>query len=248
MTGFPAPTDPLGLACVAVILVAVGFRSTFGFGDALLSMPLLTLLIGPQLAAPLFAVTSPVVGTMILLQDRGSVHWSAAGRLLVAAALGTPLGVLLLTVASPRVLSIILGISLLFIGAWGLLRKASETPWLVSPHWAWPFGLVSGVLGGALNATGPPAVVYASGRAWSPAVTRATLQGFFLPISILITGTHAAAGLWSRELLTLAGATLPGVILAVLAGRWLHRRIPAARYHRVLNGILVALGLLCLVA
>ncbi len=245
----PAVLDPLGLACIAVLVLAVAFRSTFGFGDALVAMPLLSLLIGPQAATPLFAVTSPLVGAMILSQDRGSVRWRAAGRLLLAAALGTPVGVALLAVASPKMLSVILGLSLVFVGGWGLLRRGGgeeAEPWLVSPHWAWPFGLLSGVLGGALNATGPPVVVYAAGRAWSPAVTRATLQGFFLPISVLITGSHAAAGLWSKEQLLLAGASVPGLVLAVIVGRWVHVRIPTARFHGLLNGILVVLGLVSL--
>ena len=244
----PEVLDPIGLACIAVIILAVTFRSTFGFGDALIAMPLLSLIIGPQAASPFFAVLSPLVGTVILLQDRASVAWRAAAHLVLAAAIGTPLGVMLLRIASPGLLSSILGLALIFVGAWGLLRKdASAEPWLVSKHWAWPFGLLSGVLGGALNATGPPVVVYAAGKGWSPAVTRATLQGFFLPTGLLITGSHAAAGLWSVEMLRLAGAAVPGVLLAIVVGRWLHGRIPAAGFHRWLNGILLVLGLLSLV-
>eukprot|EP01079_Euglenida_sp_SAG-EU17-18_P002861 gene2861-3456_t len=165
-------------------------------------MPLLTLVVDPKEATPLFAAVSPVVGALILAQDSQSVSWGAAGRLLAAAALGVPLGVALLATAPASALSTLLGAALCVVGAWGLLRNGGAAePWLCSPHWVWPFGLVSGILGGAINATGPPVVVYSSGRAWSPAVARAAFQGFFLPISIAITGTNAASGLWTWNML-----------------------------------------------
>ena len=37
-----------------IIFVAFLVRATFGFGDALVAMPLLTILVGIRLAAPLF--------------------------------------------------------------------------------------------------------------------------------------------------------------------------------------------------
>src|SRR5262249_25397617 len=50
---------------------------------------------------------------------------------------------------------------------------------------AWLFGFTGGVLGGAYGMNGPPLVVYGSLRHWSPEHFRATLQGYFLPASLL---------------------------------------------------------------
>lgn len=238
--------DALGpdtLPVIGILVLAAAFRSTFGFGDGLVSMPLLAMVLGPKLAAPLFALTSPVVGVAMLLQDRQSVAWGSAVRLLLGAAVGIPLGIAALMLAPASALSIGLGVVLVLTGILGARRsKATPTAWLHSPHWALPFGVLSGLLGGAINAGGPPLVVFAAGRAWSPAVIRSTLTGYFIPMALLVTLGHGAAGLWSAPVLQTVGLSLPFMLIAVVVGHRIHRLIPAARFHLALNVLLVVLG------
>jgi uncharacterized membrane protein YfcA len=61
---------------------------------------------------------------------------------------------------------------------------------------AWLFGFSAGVLGGAYGMNGPPLVIYGSLRHWSPEYFRATLQGYFLPASLLGMCGYWLAGLW----------------------------------------------------
>ena len=51
--------------------------------------------------------------------------------------------------------------------------------------WLIGSGFCSGILGGAYGMNGPPLAVYGSLRRWSPQHFRATLQGYFLPASII---------------------------------------------------------------
>ena len=44
------------LAILSILFISTFIRSTLGFGDALLAMPLLTLIIGVQTATPLVAL------------------------------------------------------------------------------------------------------------------------------------------------------------------------------------------------
>jgi len=235
---------PDTLPVIGILVLAAAFRSTFGFGDALVSMPLLTLVLNDlQLAAPLFALTSPLVGVAMLLQDRRSVAWGSAARLLLGAVLGIPLGIAILMLAPTSALSIGLGIVLIAAGILGAWRsRVTPTAWLHSPHWAVPFGIMSGFLGGAINAGGPPLVVFAAGRAWSPAVIRSTLTGYFIPMALLVTLGHGAAGLWSVPILQTVALSLPFMLLAVVVGHRIHRRIPADRFHLALNLLLIVLG------
>jgi hypothetical protein len=44
---------------------------------------------------------------------------------------------------------------------------------------------------------GPPLVIYGTLQRWSPQHFRATLQGYFLPASVLIMAGYWFAGLWT---------------------------------------------------
>ena len=56
----------------AIVFLATLVRSTFGFGDALVAMPLLTLLIGDaKVATPIVAVASAVVAIWVSIQIGG---------------------------------------------------------------------------------------------------------------------------------------------------------------------------------
>src|SRR5690606_24056266 len=70
---------------------------------------------------------------------------------------------------------------------------------LTSDRMAWHFGFVAGVLGGAYGMNGPPLVVFATLRRWSPARFRATLQGYFLPASAAGLLGYWLAGLWTAQ-------------------------------------------------
>ena len=67
-------------------------------------------------------------------------------------------------------------------------------------------GFCAGVLGGAYGMNGPPLVIYGAMRRWSAQHFRATLQGYFLPASIIGMGGYWLAGtLGSRRNPLLSG-------------------------------------------
>jgi uncharacterized membrane protein YfcA len=81
---------------------------------------------------------------------------------------------------------------------------------------------------------------------WAVERFQATLQGYFLPVAVLICAGHGFGGLWTRAVLGLYLAALPCELLAIFLGRRLSRRIPAAMFQHLLYGALIVLGLLLL--
>jgi uncharacterized membrane protein YfcA len=81
---------------LAVVFLASLIRSAFGFGEALVAVPLLALLIPVEVAVPLAVALSVTVAGVILLQDWRHVHVGSAGRLVMATLAGIPLGLWLL--------------------------------------------------------------------------------------------------------------------------------------------------------
>src|ERR1051326_6606754 len=100
--------DATTLAVLAVIFIATVIRSAFGFGEALVAVPLLALVIPVEVAAPLAVLVSITVALVILVQDWRKVHVSSAGRLLLATVFGIPCGLWLLTAAEEHVIKAIL--------------------------------------------------------------------------------------------------------------------------------------------
>src|SRR5215467_4324875 len=88
---------------LAVIFLATLIRSAFGFGEALVAVPLLALLMPVEVAAPLAVLVSITVAVVILLEDWHRVHLGSAWRLVVSSLFGIPLGLLLLTAVAEQV-------------------------------------------------------------------------------------------------------------------------------------------------
>jgi len=80
-----------------VVFVATLIRSAFGFGEALIAVPLLAFVIPLKVAVPLAVLVSITVAAIVVLQDWRHVHFRSAGWLVVATLPGIPLGLLLLT-------------------------------------------------------------------------------------------------------------------------------------------------------
>jgi uncharacterized membrane protein YfcA len=236
----------MGLEGTTVVVVAVVFlatlvRSTFGFGEALVAVPLLALFIPVSEAVPLATLVSVVVAAVVVLQDPDQIHLGSSARLVLATAVGIPLGLWLLAAGADAAVKAVLGAVLVAFSAFCLAGGVRAE--LKSDRPAWAFGLAAGVLGGAYGMNGPPLVVYGSLRRWSPQHFRATLQGYFLPASLFGLGGYLATGLWTaavtRDFLWCA----PAVLVAIPLGRAANRRLRLDAFLRWVHIGLVLLGL-----
>lgn len=232
--------DKTLLLTISVLFVAAFVRSALGFGDALVAMPLLALLVGLQVATPVVALAASTIGITILLGHWRSVDVRSTWRLVAASLAGIPFGLLLLKLAPEHYVKAALGVLLILYGLYSLL--APKLPVVRSDWTAYVFGFVAGVLGGAYNTNGPPVVVYGALRGWSPEHFRATLQGCFLLTGLMILVGHGVAGLWTREVFRLYVYSLPAILLAIYLGARLNRRIARETFSRAVYVFLVAMG------
>lgn len=167
-----------------VIFIATLIRSTLGFGEALVGVPLLALRIPVEIAAPLMVLISVLVAGVIIAQDWRKIEVRSVSWLIGSAIPGIPLGLVLLTQVQDQVVKLVLGMIILIFSIYSLTAKTKLH--LQKDHLAWLLGagFVSGILGGAYGMNGPPLIAYGSLRRWSPQRFRATLQGYFLPAEV----------------------------------------------------------------
>jgi uncharacterized membrane protein YfcA len=237
-------SDQATLPVLAVLFLATLIRSAFGFGEALVAVPLLALLIPVEVAAPLAVLVSVTVAGLILAQDWRQVHPGGAGRLVLSTLPGIPIGLLALTtVAEPVVKATLAAVIITFAASRLAGRSRLE---LKDDRLAWLFGFAAGVLGGAYGMNGPPLVAYGALRRWSPERFRATLQGYFLPASLVGMAGYWVAGLWVPAVTGFYLASLPVVLAATILGRAIHRRMDGRRFLLYVHVGLVLIGVVLL--
>jgi uncharacterized membrane protein YfcA len=226
------------LPILGVIFLATLIRSTFGFGEALVAVPLLSLLTPVEVAVPLATLVSITVAAIVVVQDWHKIHFHSAGWLMISTLFGIPLGLWLLTAVAERIVKAILAVVIIGFSLYCLVRR-SPYP-LKNDRLAWVFGFAAGILGGAYGMNGPPLVVYGSLRRWSPEQFRATLQGYFLPASLLGMCGYWMAGLWTRPVTRYYLWSLPLTLTAVFLGRSINQRLRSSVFLRS-----IYIGLLC---
>jgi uncharacterized membrane protein YfcA len=228
----------------AIIFVATIFRTTFGFGEALVAVPLLALVIPLRAAAPLAVVASIVIAAVIVARDWRHIELRSAGWLIASTLLGLPVGLVALKRVPEAPMKVLLAAIMLGFSAWSLARAHRVR--FDDDRFAWLFGFFAGVFGGSYGMNGPPLAIYGALRAWPPATFRATLQGYFLPASLLGLAGYGVAGLCTPTVARLSAWSLPAIAVGIVAGRLVNRRLDAERFRRLLHAglILVALVLL----
>jgi uncharacterized membrane protein YfcA len=230
----------LDVAVVAVFFLATLVRATLGFGEALIAVPLLAFALPVEIAAPIATLISITVAAAVTARDWRQIHMRSAMTLVVTSMIGIPIGLLLLHRVPEPIVKGGLGTLVAAFALFSLLNRRPRA--LNDDRFAWVFGVSAGVLGGAYGMNGPPLVVYGTLRGWTPERFRATLQGYFLPASVMGMIGYWGAGLWTREVTTYYLLTLPAVAVAIALGHRLNRRIDSQRFALVVHAGLLASG------
>jgi uncharacterized membrane protein YfcA len=232
------------LFVLGIIFLASTIRATLGFGDAVLAVPILTMLLPPTQVGPLMALCSLSVAIWMTWRDWREIRFASTLPLLLAVCLGVPFGVYFLKSADGDVVKaglaiIIIGFALFRVFGRGQLRKTSRLlTFLV--------GFVSGVLCGAFNILGVVLAVYGAMVGWEVKQLRMTLQGVMLPAGLMLVANHGVVGHLTTQVMMLFLYALPLVCVASVLGQMLAHRVNPKRFEPVLTGMLFLIGVVLL--
>lgn len=230
------------LHVLLVVFIATLIRSAIGFGEALIAVPLLALQLPLVVAAPLAVLISITIAFIVVAQDWRKIHVSSMGWLMFATVFGIPLGLLLLTSSHQHIAKAVLAVLIIAFAVYSLVGdkppelRSDSMPWLLG------CGFMAGVLGGAYGMNGPPLAIYGAMRRWSAQHFRATLQGYFLPASILGMAGYWIKGLWVPTVTHYYLLSLPAMVPAVLLGRMVNHRLRGDAFLKFVYVGLVVIG------
>lgn len=231
-----------------ISFVATLMRSTFGFGESLVAVPLLSLFLPIVVAVPLSVLISILIALVVVVQDHQKIHFNSAKWLIIFALLGIPFGLLVLLYGNEQWVKIGLGTIIMLYSLYGLIGRNSITLESDNKFWLFSCGFLSGILGGAYGLNGPPLAVYGNMRKWSAQHFRATLQAYFLPVSLVGTIGYAIKGLVTMAVLKYFLIALPAAIPAIYLGRYLNLKLRDHTFFKYVYLLLMCIGAFLVVA
>ena len=225
----------------ALVIVSLGaaLQGSIGFGFAVVSVPVLTLLNPEFVPVPPQILALPM-SLAALMRERGGLDTAGVGWIIVGRVPGALGAAVVLTFAVGRTLDLLIGTIVLV--AVLILASGLHVPLNAVTRIA--AGVVSGFSGTASAIGGPPiALLY---RDQTGPTVRSTL-GTIFSIGILINLVIlAATGIVDREDLVTALILSPAAILGFAGSSLLHRRVEGRvlRYGILIVATVSALALL----
>ncbi|MEO3888375.1 sulfite exporter TauE/SafE family protein [Nonomuraea sp. B5E05] len=225
------------VAGVVVIAALAAFAQALsGFGFALVAVPLLTLLVGPQTAVTVVTALGGLLALAIAVHQRRHVEGRTAVLVTGAGLVGMPLGLLAITALSARSLSVLIACVVLaftlLLGRGVTLRRGAGP--------AAAAGFVSGALLTSTGMNGPPVVAAFQAMKLEPREFRATLQATFCAGDALAVLGFIAVGRLTADSLLLTAVGLPGMAVGWWLGDRIFARTDPQRFRRIVLAVLVA--------
>jgi uncharacterized membrane protein YfcA len=205
-------------AAVALLVfaAAAAAQAVTGFGMALVAVPLMSVVIDPVAAVVSTTMVSFVLTGWTSVRERSTVERPVAVRLVVAALLGMPVGLVLLAELDEHLLkALIAGVLLLVVLL--LLAKVRLPAGALSQ---WGSGVLSGAMLTSTGMNGPPVVLTVQALGLSPRRFRGTLQAVFCAQDLVAVVGFAVLGYVTP---VISVAALAGA-LAVPVGWWVGDR------------------------
>lgn len=236
--GAALPSAGVLVAVMAVVWLAGVTQATTGFGFALLVAPVVAALTSPHDAVVMISALGLIIPAGMAWKLRSHLRTAVTGRMLAGAALGTPIGLWLLTRLPADAMRVVISAAVIASAAllWRRPRVSGGGPVLDVAA-----GLASGALATSTGTNGPPLVLSLQARALPPDEFRANLSVTLGLTNLMVLVVFAATGELRSASLPLAAAALPALLGGWWAGNALRRRIPPERF-RLLVLLLLVVG------
>jgi uncharacterized membrane protein YfcA len=231
---------------IGLLIALVGglVRGTTGFGAAMVMTPALALLIGAKTAVPVTLLLETFAALPMLPAAARIARWRVIGPISAAALLTVPVGGLLLAGADPKVLRMLIALTVIVFS----LALLSGRRYEGAPRTGTSLGLgaLSGAMLGATSIGAPPVILYLLSGPDPAAVTRANLTLYVVAISAAGLVMLAASGLMDRTTLHFAAWLSLPFVGGVIVGSRLFARFSDLRFRQftMIFMLFVAMGVL----
>ncbi len=232
-----------------VILLGTFVQGLTGFGLALVSVPLLSLLLDVKVAVPVAGLFGWLITFPLVYKMRQHVQWRTCLIMVAGSLPGSWLGANLLKLMPAKWILVAMGLVLIASAIHSLGKKKAANGGKASNPLSALAGFFSGTLGASVGEPGPPVIAYSSMRPWTADQVKASLLFFFM-----LQMVGAIIGFWNKELLTsevfsLFAWGIPSFLAGLFAGMkaWDLLKVYKINYHGIVHTFLFCIGTFLLV-
>ncbi|MGJ3238757.1 MAG: sulfite exporter TauE/SafE family protein [Anaerolineae bacterium] len=225
---------------IPIIFGAMLIQSLAGFGSALIAMPFLIALLGPEVARPLFVLVGQTAGILYLYQYRADWQIPDIKLLIVGTLLGIPFGTWIAYSLSQEMFMLVLGIIIMVYALYNLSGFKLKQ---ISARWAPIFGFCSGILHSAYNVGGPPLVMYNASQTWKARRFKGNTQAVFFITGMFVIIEHVRTGHVTAPVIQHYLIMAPTMILALWLGFRLEKYIQQATFQKLVMALLLMIGI-----
>jgi uncharacterized membrane protein YfcA len=213
-----------------------------GFAFGLVAASLWLYILTPVQSATLIVAFGLLVQGYSVWKLRQALDWERLWPFIAGAALGVPLGVMLLTWSDPRSVRIAIGVILVLYSLYALFRPALK----LSGDGRMSngaIGFLNGVLGGVTGLAGILVTIWCNLRGWPKDVQRTVFQ----PVAVVV---FLMSAIWLGAKGTVTAETAKFFVMGLpclLAGTWLGLKlfgtIEEATFRKIVLALLFISGL-----
>lgn len=228
------------LYCFASICLAFIIKGVVGFGDPLVSTPLLSLVLPNRVITPGLVPVSLVLNARVVWKNRRHFSWNVVLPISAFVLLGIIPGTLLLQYGSPVKLKLLLGLVIIGLGIEMLTRKSAsqkKPSAVVRSLVSFASGITAGLFGIDLLF-----LAYLERVSGNREEFRSNVCFVFLLECIFRGILYLWQGLFHVETLLLTAVGLPGALLGMKIGAYLDRRIDDRRSRQYIIYVFIAGG------
>ena len=228
-----------------LICLAAGFvQGLSGFGSALVAMPLLLLFMPARAAVPFCILMGLAITLQLGIGLKKHLDFKKIAPLFAGCLPGIACGTYLLKNVDNLFIKRGLGLILVTYSLFQLL--AHSRPLKLKACWGVLAGFLTGIIGAAFSAGGPPTIVYTSLNKWDKDTMKATLTGFFFLTGLIIAAAHAITGITSSLVVKYFMTSIPFVIAGTFSGTLAYKHISHREYLKLIYLLLLLMGFMLL--
>ena len=134
-----------------ISFIASVVRSTLGFGESLVAVPLFILFLPVEIAVPLSVMLSILIALVIVIQDYRKIHFHSAKWLILYALPGIPIGIVILVYGSELLIKAGLGALIISYALYMLFMKSTRTLKEDNMLWLFTYFVLIGALSNSVE-------------------------------------------------------------------------------------------------
>jgi uncharacterized membrane protein YfcA len=233
------------LVCLLIFLSQL-IAGIAGFGNQIVTLPLLAMLVGLAAGKCTLVVLGTVMYVIITVRWHKRINLRELGVIVVLAGVGLVIGMYLFErfAGHGRAMNIALGVFVLVVGVQGLVKPKLLN--LVPTPVARVLVFAGGIVHGALTTGGPLLVIYAQRAIPHKSEFRSTLAVMWIVLNVELMIGWTVSHTWSPITWKLCLIGLPFLFAGLTLGEYLHHKLDGPAFRAMVNALLVMNGLLLL--